>query len=262
MELTGHVNEDLLIAYFCGDLGEERARKIETHVENCTACAKDFKIYKTLFSGFLGILATPEQKPAPEQLRQALRENLKKNRIHYSILQLPTFVPIAIARTFRGVVNIVMGNFSRFEFEERLKKNFPRLWLAESYDETAQERAQFEAYFRCERTDFDFALDERLIKSGFQKQVLTAIRDIPYGHVITYGELARRINNPRATRAAGRALGANPLPIVLPCHRVVAGQGKLGGFTGGAELKLKLLQLEGARYPHSTNQMDLFNPFN
>ena len=92
-------------------------------------------------------------------------------------------------------------------------------------------------------------------------KVLFALLEIPYGHFVTYGELARRIGKPKASRAVGGALGANPLPIVLPCHRVVAGEGKLGGFTGGLDLKIKLLDLEGANFAASARQLDMFNPF-
>ena len=83
--------------------------------------------------------------------------------------------------------------------------------------------------------------------SPFQRRVLAAARRIPAGRVVSYGDLARRIGQPRAGRAVGQALRRNPVPIVIPCHRVVAGAGRLGGYVGGLVRKRKLLALEGAR---------------
>lgn len=262
MELTGHVNEDLLISYFCGDLGEERSKKLERHTANCSRCKREFHIHKMLISGLIGMLSGTQGKPDPHALRQALRENLKENRIYYSIVYPPNFVPTLIACSSHGLAKVIMGHLSHYEFEEKLKISFPKLWITESFDETERLRRQFEAYFKRERSEFDFEVDTRLISSDFRKSALLALREIPYGHFVTYGELARRIGNPRATRAVGGALGSNPLPIALPCHRVVAGQGKLGGFTGGLDLKIKLLDLEGANFSNTTRQLDLFNPFN
>jgi methylated-DNA-[protein]-cysteine S-methyltransferase len=83
----------------------------------------------------------------------------------------------------------------------------------------------------------------------FHQQVLKAARDIPCGTTISYGELARRVGSPGAARAVGRALGQNPFPIIVPCHRVLTSDGRTGGFSasGGAATKLRLLALEGAR---------------
>ncbi|MFQ5628290.1 MAG: methylated-DNA--[protein]-cysteine S-methyltransferase [bacterium] len=207
------------------------------------------------------MLSGKQGKPDAHALRLALRENLKKNRIYYSIIYPPSFVPILIACSHRGLVQVMLGDYSRFEFEEKLKKSLPNLWITESFDETEGLRRQFGAYFKKERSDFECEIDDRLISSDFRKNVLFAIKEIPYGHFVTYGELARRLGKPKASRAVGGALGANPLPIVLPCHRVVAGEGKLGGFTGGLDLKIKLLDLEGANFAASARQLNMFNPF-
>jgi len=88
--------------------------------------------------------------------------------------------------------------------------------------------------------------------SPFQRRVLAAARRIPRGRVASYGEIARRIGSPGASRAVGQALGRNPVPIVIPCHRVVAGAGRLGGYVGGAAIKRKLLALGGALPPTGT----------
>jgi methylated-DNA-[protein]-cysteine S-methyltransferase len=106
-------------------------------------------------------------------------------------------------------------------------------------DET---REQLEQYFAGERRDFDVAVDLRA--APFQRAVLTELARVPYGEVATYGELARRIGRPRAARAVGGALNRNPVPIVLPCHRVVGAGGSLVGYAGGLERKQTLLALE------------------
>jgi epoxyqueuosine reductase len=104
-------------------------------------------------------------------------------------------------------------------------------------------REQLEQYFAGERRDFDLPLDLRAPE--FQTAVLTELARVPYGAVATYGDLARRIGRPRAARAVGGALNRNPIPIVLPCHRVVGASGSLVGYAGGLERKQTLLALEG-----------------
>jgi methylated-DNA-[protein]-cysteine S-methyltransferase len=97
-------------------------------------------------------------------------------------------------------------------------------------------------YFAGKRRDFTFPV--RPAGTDFNQRVWQELARIPYGETRTYGELARKIGSPKAARAVGSANGRNPIPIVLPCHRVVAAGGKLGGYGGGLELKRKLLELE------------------
>ncbi len=103
--------------------------------------------------------------------------------------------------------------------------------------------AQLGAYFRGERNSFDLQLNPR--GTPFQKKVWDLLREIPRGQTITYGELAARAGNPKASRAVGAANGKNPLPIVIPCHRVIGSGGKLTGYAGGLKAKKMLLEIEG-----------------
>lgn len=105
-------------------------------------------------------------------------------------------------------------------------------------------RRELDAYFAGRRRTFDLALDWQLA-SGFGRRVLQATAAIPFGAVSSYGAVAAAAGSPRAARAAGNALGANPLPIVVPCHRILHAGGGLGGYTGGVERKRVLLALEG-----------------
>lgn len=101
---------------------------------------------------------------------------------------------------------------------------------------------QLKEYFAGSRTDFDLPLD--IPGSPFQQKAWRALATIPYGETISYADQAERIGHPRATRAVGSANGRNPVPIVLPCHRVVASGGGLGGYGGGLDLKQRLLDHE------------------
>jgi methylated-DNA-[protein]-cysteine S-methyltransferase len=103
-------------------------------------------------------------------------------------------------------------------------------------------RRQLSEYFAGERRRFDLPL--RLSGTEFQVSVLQALQEIPYGETVSYGEIARRIGRPKAVRAVGAANGRNPLPIVVPCHRVIGSTGDLTGFGGGLDTKEALLRLE------------------
>jgi len=109
----------------------------------------------------------------------------------------------------------------------------------------APARAELTEYFAGERTAFDLTL--RPAGGAFQRRVWDALREIPYGETTSYGELARRLGAPGSARAVGAANGANPLAIVVPCHRVIGASGALTGYAGGLECKRALLDLEVGR---------------
>jgi methylated-DNA-[protein]-cysteine S-methyltransferase len=109
-------------------------------------------------------------------------------------------------------------------------------------------RRQLDEYFEGRRHDFELTLDRRLSR-GFRAQVLSELERVSFGQVVTYGELAARAGNPRAFRAVGSAMATNPIPIVVPCHRVLRTGGRLGGYGGGLDAKRWLLHHEGAPVP-------------
>src|SRR5690349_19919236 len=102
---------------------------------------------------------------------------------------------------------------------------------------------QLKEYFACERREFSLPLDMR--GTRFQKDVWEALLAIPFGETRSYGELAKKLGNPTASRAVGAANGRNPISIVVPCHRVIGSSGKLTGFAGGLDVKARLLEMEG-----------------
>lgn len=106
-------------------------------------------------------------------------------------------------------------------------------------------RRELDEFFNGRRRSFDIPLDFALVKPGFTRRVLEQTARIPFGETVTYKGVAGMAGNERAFRAAGTALGSNPLPIVVPCHRVLHSGGGLGGYTGGLEIKRKLLAIEG-----------------
>ena len=152
---------------------------------------------------------------------------------------------IVLAATRRGLVRISFGRSLDLEaFTDELSANIsPRVVEAPSYFDGI--RRELDEYFEGRRTRFDLPLDWSLT-GGFGRRVLRETARIPYGKISTYREIAAAAGSPRGSRAAGNALGANPIPIVVPCHRVLRSGGALGGYGGGVEAKRFLLELEGA----------------
>ena len=106
--------------------------------------------------------------------------------------------------------------------------------------------AELNEYFAGERTDFD--VEYAFYGTEFQRKVWNVIASIPYGETLSYGEIAGILDKPNASRAVGNACGKNPIPVIVPCHRVLASNGKLGGYGGGLDVKRVLLDLEGVSY--------------
>lgn len=151
----------------------------------------------------------------------------------------------SIAATSRGIVSVGLPNHPLDEFVERLATGIsPRVVEAPGRLDTA--RRELSEFFEGNRRDFGLELDWTLVPGGFYRKVLNATARLPYGSTKTYGEIAKSAGNPRAHRAAGTALGSNPLPIVVPCHRIVRAGPDPGNYGGGPELKRWLLELEGS----------------
>jgi methylated-DNA-[protein]-cysteine S-methyltransferase len=158
--------------------------------------------------------------------------------------------PILVAATPRGLVRIAYPRERPDDVLTELAREVsPR--VLESPSDLDQVRRELDEYFEHRREGFDLPLDWRL-SHGFRQDVLRELARIPYGETVTYAQLAERAGSPRAYRAAGSACGSNPIPIVVPCHRVVRAGGAIGGYGGGPEVKQYLLELEGALGPLST----------
>ncbi|WP_425835225.1 methylated-DNA--[protein]-cysteine S-methyltransferase [Streptomyces fractus] len=156
--------------------------------------------------------------------------------------------PLLLAATDAGLVNVVFHATDAVR-DKALDRLGSRLGTepVEAPDSPllAEAIRQFAEYFAGRRREFDVPLDWSLI-TGFNREVLRELfAGVSYGAVVGYGDLARRVGQPGAAQAVGLAMGSNPLPVVVPCHRVVERDGGIGGFGGGLETKRKLLALEG-----------------
>ena len=171
------------------------------------------------------------------------------DKIFYTYTSLNGFKKIGVAINHLGLCSISLSLPSRESFVQFLKNKFLGLQLIEDLQLVTPIINQLYEYLHKQRQNFEMPINWHIINSPFQKLVLKETANIPYGHVMTYGQLAMRIGKPKAVRAVGGALGRNPFPIVVPCHRVVAANGSLGGFTGGLDLKKHLLSIENVSLP-------------
>jgi methylated-DNA-[protein]-cysteine S-methyltransferase len=152
---------------------------------------------------------------------------------------------IVVGATRDGLVRIGLPSEDSDDVLQQLAERVSPRVLRASRDSLVQTRRQLDEYFGHERRLFEIPLDWRLT-TGFRRDVLRATEQIPYGQTASYRDVATRAGSPNAVRAAGSALATNPLPIVVPCHRVLRTGGGLGQYRGGPEAKAQLLTLEGA----------------
>jgi methylated-DNA-[protein]-cysteine S-methyltransferase len=153
--------------------------------------------------------------------------------------------PVWVACSETGLVAVEIGA-TQEEFVAHLRKGRPMCLLEKNETRTAEATRQIREYLDGKLTEFTLPIDWSVM-GGFQEQALRLTLGIPYGQVTTYGELARQLNQPRAARAVGRAEATNPMPLVIPCHRVVGADGGLHGYgaPGGIQTKAWLQRLEG-----------------
>lgn len=150
--------------------------------------------------------------------------------------------PLGLYATDAGLVSVALPNEAPPAAATRLRRHLGALRLIDDRAALAEPLAQLAAYFAGELREFDLSLDVR--GTPFQRAVWAAVARVPYGATCAYGDIARAIGQPAAVRAVGLANGANPLPIVIPCHRVIGANGALTGYGGGLPTKRALLALE------------------
>ncbi len=155
------------------------------------------------------------------------------------------FGPLLLASTHRGLIRLGLPNQSPEALLEDLAARVsPR--VLEAPAEFDSVRRELDLYFEGRLQDFGVPLDWRLTKD-FRRRVLRATARIPYGETRSYMQMAKSAGNRRAVRAAGTALGSNPIPVIVPCHRVLRSGGGLGGYGGGLPMKQELLRIEAVR---------------
>jgi methylated-DNA-[protein]-cysteine S-methyltransferase len=178
---------------------------------------------------------------APGIAERAVEENLLD--VAYASVDSP-LGPLVVAATPKGLGRV---SYSEFRGEDEVLEDLARRVSPRVLEAPARldgVRRELDEYFEGRREQFETPIDWTYL-AGFTREVLRATAAIGFGEVSTYAGVAEAAGSPRAVRAAGNALGANPMPVIVPCHRVLRTGGKLGGYTGGLERKEFLLRLEG-----------------
>jgi methylated-DNA-[protein]-cysteine S-methyltransferase len=184
----------------------------------------------------------PAAAAARRLVQRAADEGLAD--VVYSPVDSP-FGELLLAATGRGLLRLAFPEEDVESVLERISQRVsPR--ILEAPGPLSEARRELDEYFAGRRRSFELALDWSLVGGPFGRKVLRVTSEIPYGGVQSYREVASDAGSPRGSRAAGNALGSNPMPIVVPCHRVLHSGGGLGGYGGGIERKRWLLELEGA----------------
>ena len=151
---------------------------------------------------------------------------------------------VHVASTKKGICKLSIPGQTKKEFIGWLQEHFPTAGIVESNSKNRKFIDELNRYFDCKLVKFKTRVD--LVGSDFQKRVWRELRRIRYGTTVSYKDLARRLGSPEAYRAVGRANATNPLPIVVPCHRVLGAKDDMIGYAAGIKTKEFLLRLEGA----------------
>jgi methylated-DNA-[protein]-cysteine S-methyltransferase len=236
-----------LVATASGEAQATAARRVQAHVGRCAPCRGEFERYQVIEGEVAAMrghmLAAPHAALARDRLEARLAD-LRSRLVAYRVFASP-IGPVLIARSEQGVLLVEYLDAGRSLKSSRLH-GLPRVEAVEDGGETEAFYRELREYLDGRRTRLDWPLDLRLVRSDFHRDVLRTTAAIPYGAVVSYAGLAREVGRPRAVRAAAQALRWNPLPIVIPCHRVIGSSGALTGYAGGeTSRKQKLLAVEG-----------------
>ncbi|MDN7246796.1 methylated-DNA--[protein]-cysteine S-methyltransferase [Planococcus shenhongbingii] len=167
--------------------------------------------------------------------------------IEWSILEHSQW-KLYVAKTSKGLCYVGSPGQTFEDFQKYINKRFPTAELRENRDALSPYIQELNDYFDGFRTAFTLPIDVK--GTPFQEEIWQALQEIPYGQTVSYSEIAARIQRPAAVRAVGTAIGANPVLITVPCHRVIGKKGTIAGYRGGLELKSFLLELETADKVH------------
>jgi methylated-DNA-[protein]-cysteine S-methyltransferase len=238
--------EPALVAVGVGEGSPAATEVVEEHVTHCASCRDELGRYRALDRLVADLRLAPVPAADPALARAHLESrlaDLRRRLVTFGIFSSP-LGPILIARSEEGVSMV-----EYLESEAAAASHLARLVGVDAVEDEARTQALHQDlldYLDGRRTRLDWPLDLRLASSDFQRRVLQVTSRLPYGAVTSYGHIAREIGEPRATRAVAQALRRNPLPIVIPCHRVIGSTGDLTGYAGNkVTLKQRLLTLEG-----------------
>lgn len=239
--------EPHLIAAATGDAEPTATRRVEHHIDSCVPCREEFHRYREI-EGVVGALrSAPPAAESVARAREGLESrlaDLRSRLVSYRVFPSP-LGRILIARSELGV-SLVEYLHGRGDLKASRLGRIAGLELQEDGAEIETLYRELLEYLRGDRTRLEWPLDLRLARSDFHRAVLRATAAIPYGAVTSYAGIAAEIGRPAATRAVAQALRWNPLPIVVPCHRIIGTSGALTGYSGDkVGLKQQLLAVEG-----------------
>jgi methylated-DNA-[protein]-cysteine S-methyltransferase len=241
--------EDDLLAAAIGEASEKVRRRVERHVSVCGPCRQEFNDFCDLDRGVSylrdEILPDEHVSGARDRLETRLAD-LRSRMLSYRIFPSP-LGNILIAQSELGIAAVEYLEGRKTVRASRLiHRDEPAIELVPGGENLEPVYRDLMRYLDGRSKKLDWPLDLRLVRTDFHRSVLEATAAIPYGAVASYGGLAREVGRASAPRAVGQALRSNPLPIVIPCHRVVGSSGALTGYAGSKlGLKERLLTLEG-----------------
>ena len=238
---------DAMPARVVGDLADRDVHWLLEHTHDCNYCANELKRYDRLGLALTAVGEIDVDSCVPPPLNLPRRDRIWYTRIDSPVGEL------ILAATKEGLREIEFGsNVPESDFVARQRDRglepvrLERIEDAEPEVRQNLQRAasQLNEYFGGQRARFDVPLDWGAM-APFQRAVLEATTSVPFGQLDTYAGIARRIGKPGAARAVGNALGRNPIPVIVPCHRVIRSDATIGGYTGGLGIKHRLLAIEG-----------------
>jgi len=248
--------ESELIAAASGEAARSSADRVIGHIAGCATCRDELARYRAVDAaiGELKQAPLPASDDARERLLARLSD-LRSRLVHYSVFPTP-LGPLLIAATEQGIslveyVKRRSGSDSWLLRQRQIEPEANPAPLARFHGELMD-------YLAGRRVRLDWPLDLRFVRSEFQREVLQATAQVPYGAVTSYAGIASDIGRPRAVRAVAGALRRNPVPIVVPCHRIVGSGGTLVGYAGTRiGLKEHLLAVEGVRIGHRRREAEI-----
>lgn len=269
MAKTCRFSEHRLIAEAFGEAKAELSQQVRSHVAGCALCTELLEQYRTLRARLQGWSAPAQEADGLWHARRALEARLhepQRPRLRVQLWHSPVG-DILLGATPKGVVFVEFKRphqpstqLARLGHELRPEQAGPDTEVSD--DDRLTEKGtsptlaalgqQLDEYFAGTRRTFDWTLDDRLMRSDFQRRVLRATTAIPYGTVMSYQGLADTIGQPTAVRAVAQALRHNPVPLHIPCHRVLGSDGRLTGYAGNlVDIKRDILETEGIPVRHT-----------
>jgi methylated-DNA-[protein]-cysteine S-methyltransferase len=220
--------EEQVLAFVAGDLAEPELLEMAVHLGECAGCRSQAAEFTALY--------------------RTLGTCTDEDVVRWDMFETP-FGPTYAAVTGTGLARVSWRDPEPDAFVSVLEAFYSDRPVVHDRRGVAETGRQLGEYFAGRRIRFDLPVDLTPV-SEFDRRVLSVVRDIPSGGVLTYADVARQIGSPTAARAVGNAVGRNPVPIVVPCHRVIRSDGTLGGYSGGGvAFKRRLLALEGRGDP-------------